>query len=181
MFPLNYSNLFSIFCSDSSANIEHLPSKGLVTIHQKSLFLIWIGVTVFWLCRKARNYFTQKIIAVTYNDVTDIGGTNQKAPATNKTAKPKPATFDDALSAVFIFGCVMIYFFMCDYVHIFPKTNRTYKRGLFVFLCIALTTVAIVFTSRETIGNTLLNRDQTEEWRGWMQVCFLFLTFCFLS
>ena len=40
---------------------------------------------------------------------------------------------------------------------------------MFVFLFFTLLFVAFVFTIRKT-KDKLLNRDQTEEWKGWMQV-----------
>ena len=66
----------------------------------------------------------------------------------------------------------MYYFYICDYVHLFPKASRTYSRDLFVVLILLLFVVA---TSLAVKGNDkrLLNRDQTEEWKGWMQVMFV--------
>lgn len=40
---------------------------------------------------------------------------------------------------------------------------------MFVFLFALLVIVALVYTIRKT-PEKLVNRDQTEEWKGWMQV-----------
>jgi len=50
-----------------------------------------------------------------------------------------------------------------------PKTHKQYSRDIFVFLFALLVIVAFVYTIRKT-PEKLVNRDQTEEWKGWMQV-----------
>ena len=68
----------------------------------------------------------------------------------------------------------MLYYFLCDYLHIYPKADRTYNRDLFTFLVLILFAVGIYFTTQEIQdGGKLLNRYQTEEWKGWMQVMFV--------
>ena len=39
------------------------------------------------------------------------------------------------------------------------------------FLFLVLTLVAFCTSQRQARVATLLNRQQTEEWKGWMQVC----------
>ena len=93
--------------------------------------------------------------------------------STTQTRPTNTITLNNALSSIFVFGCIMLYYFLCDYMHYFPKADRTYNRDLFVFLCILLFVVAVFFTSAETPEGKFLNREQTEEWRGWMQVMFV--------
>ena len=50
-----------------------------------------------------------------------------------------------------------------------PHGGRTYDRDTFVFLCMLLLLVC-AFTVKPGRGAAVLNRDQTEEWKGWMQV-----------
>ncbi len=89
-----------------------------------------------------------------------------------KSDAPEPASFDSFLQAITILGLILYYFYICDYVHVFPKANRTYSRDLFILLALLLFLVAGGLTYKEG-GGKLLNRDQTEEWKGWMQVMFV--------
>ena len=50
-----------------------------------------------------------------------------------------------------------------------PKTKKQYSRDMYIFLFALLVIVALVYTVRKT-PEKLVNRDQTEEWKGWMQV-----------
>ena len=81
-------------------------------------------------------------------------------------------TFDKFSHGVIILGLIMYYFYICDYVHFFPKASRTYSRDLFIVLMLLLFVVATSLAVKEN-GKRLLNRDQTEEWKGWMQVMFV--------
>ena len=102
--------------------------------------------------------------------------TQTTATATVGAAKASPIciSFNEALFSAFTVGCVMLYYFFCDYLHYFAKADRTYNRDLFLFLCLLLAVVAIYFTSHESENpGKLLNREQTEEWKGWMQIMFV--------
>ncbi|XP_068760532.1 uncharacterized protein [Montipora capricornis] len=85
---------------------------------------------------------------------------------------PDQPSFEDFLTKAVIFGAIMLYFWLCDYQHIWPKTKKQYSRDMYIFLFALLVIVALVYTVRET-PEKLVNRDQTEEWKGWMQVQFV--------
>lgn len=67
----------------------------------------------------------------------------------------------------------MLYFWLCDFQHIWPKTDKQYSRDMFIFIFFLLVFVALVLTIKQT-PDAILNRNQTEEWKGWMQVRFLY-------
>jgi hypothetical protein len=50
---------------------------------------------------------------------------------------------------------------------------QSYSRDLFAFLFVCLTAVAVGSSLQPVRTPLLLNRPQTEEWKGWMQVLFL--------
>ncbi|PNT12341.1 hypothetical protein POPTR_011G079400v4 [Populus trichocarpa] len=79
------------------------------------------------------------------------------------------------------FGAVLVYFYICDRTNILGESTKNYNRDLFVFLYLLLIIVSAMTSLRKhtdkstfTGKSTLyLNRHQTEEWKGWMQVIFL--------
>ncbi|XP_013418784.1 protein REDUCED WALL ACETYLATION 2 [Lingula anatina] len=99
------------------------------------------------------------------------GGKLKSNDKTFTSVKP-PCSFDDFLKYVMVFGAIMMYFYLCDYRKVFPATERVYVRDTFLFLVFLLFLVASAFTVTPT-ADKLINRDQTEEWKGWMQVMFV--------
>ncbi|XP_071479179.1 uncharacterized protein [Diadema antillarum] len=85
--------------------------------------------------------------------------------------KPPP-TFDSFLLYAMALGAILLYFFYCDVLKGFPAAERAYVRDQFLFLVLIMFLVAMTFTVR-TCPDKILNRDQTEEWKGWMQVMFV--------
>ncbi|XP_022088912.1 protein REDUCED WALL ACETYLATION 2-like [Acanthaster planci] len=95
----------------------------------------------------------------------------EKEAMTFSKVKPPP-TFDEFLKFCAMFGLIMLFFYLCDYKHEWPEAERKYSRDLFMFLVLLLFAVAGAFTLQST-QDKILNRDQTEEWKGWMQVMFV--------
>eukprot|EP00775_Hariotina_reticulata_P006302 gene6302-6537_t len=71
------------------------------------------------------------------------------------------------------FGSILVWFYMCDRTNIFWQSEKWYDRDLFMFLFFCLTIVALACSLQPVRTPLLLNRPQTEEWKGWMQVLFL--------
>lgn len=176
--------ILSSFVTAYKDSYQTAPPKGSTTLHQKALFVVWLIASLFWVYRRfgkfiwkrnetdATSPITVPVSATTNeNDVVIKVETEQPAP------KPHydPITLNDALFAVFTVGFILLYYYFCDYLHYFPKADRTYNRDLYMFLVFLLFAVSIYFTTKELKPSAakLLNREQTEEWKGWMQVMFV--------
>ncbi|PIA28046.1 hypothetical protein AQUCO_07300017v1, partial [Aquilegia coerulea] len=85
------------------------------------------------------------------------------------------------LRAISEFGVLLLYFYVCDRTNLFGESKKTYNRDIFLFLYFLLIIVAAITSFKihkdksPFSGKAILylNRHQTEEWRGWMQVLFL--------
>ncbi|KAH8500980.1 hypothetical protein H0E87_015992 [Populus deltoides] len=85
------------------------------------------------------------------------------------------------LRALSEFGFFMMYFYICDRTDILGSSKKSYNRDLFMFLYFlliivsAITSFKIHHDKSPFSGKPILylNRHQTEEWKGWMQVLFL--------
>lgn len=85
------------------------------------------------------------------------------------------------LRAMSEFGALLIYFFICDRTNLFGESNKNYNRDLFLFLYFLLIIVSAITSFKihndksPFSGKSImyLNRHQTEEWKGWMQVLFI--------
>ncbi|VFQ76241.1 unnamed protein product [Cuscuta campestris] len=85
------------------------------------------------------------------------------------------------LRAISEFGALLFYFYVCDRTNLFNESRKNYNRDLFLFLYLlfiivsAISSFKIHHDKSPFSGKSLmyLNRHQTEEWKGWMQVLFL--------
>ncbi|KAI6703496.1 hypothetical protein NL676_012632 [Syzygium grande] len=85
------------------------------------------------------------------------------------------------LRAMSEFGAVLFYFYICDRTTILGDSTKSYNRDLFLFLYALLLIVAAMTSMKKHNDKSAfsgkailyLNRHQTEEWKGWMQVLFL--------
>eukprot|EP00934_Nitzschia_sp_Nitz4_P006737 Nitzschia sp. Nitz4//scaffold45_size130396//8549//11497//NITZ4_003428-RA/size130396-processed-gene-0.172-mRNA-1//1//CDS//3329552335//6727//frame0 len=97
-----------------------------------------------------------------------------------------------------VFGFILLYAYVCEYHPPFPHADKNYDGDLFFFLTFLLFLVSFFTWKRHDKSKELktkltddslaggagpvaesndkteiLNRDQTEEWKGWMQFMFL--------
>lgn len=78
-------------------------------------------------------------------------------------------------------GVILVYFYLCDRTNLFSEANKSYSRDLFLFLYLLLIIASFMTSLKKHndksafSGKSILylNRHQTEEWKGWMQVLFL--------
>ena len=91
----------------------------------------------------------------------------------------------DHLSALTIFGLVVCFCFYADRTQVFEREQKQFRRREFLIACIAVA-VAGAVSVRGSKSRTLnqkaalqlndqgfLSRDQTDEWKGWMQFILL--------
>jgi len=68
---------------------------------------------------------------------------------------------------------ILFVFYVCDRTSTFPERTKSYSRDFFIAIFITLAAYGCYQTLRQSKTNAPLNREQTEEWKGWMQVLFL--------
>ena len=73
---------------------------------------------------------------------------------------------------IFITGCIIILTYIFENHWFFEHSQKEYSRDLFMFVLIIFFAYAI-YTVKPIQDLTLLGREQTEEWKGWMQFIFL--------
>ncbi|KAJ8334197.1 hypothetical protein SKAU_G00398360 [Synaphobranchus kaupii] len=86
--------------------------------------------------------------------------------------KPASAGLKSPLQAVCKMGLIMAYFYLCDRANVFMKEQKFYTHSTFFIPLIYIFVLGIFYieNSREA---KLLNREQTDEWKGWMQLVIL--------
>ncbi|XP_067112087.1 N-acetylneuraminate 9-O-acetyltransferase [Osmerus mordax] len=77
-----------------------------------------------------------------------------------------------ALRAVCKMGVIMAYFYACDRADVFMKEQKFYTHSTF-FIPLVYIFVLGVFYNENSKETKLLNREQTDEWKGWMQLVIL--------
>ncbi|KAI3466801.1 hypothetical protein Pfo_023464 [Paulownia fortunei] len=85
------------------------------------------------------------------------------------------------LRAMAEFGGILFYFYICDRTNFFADSTKSYNRDLFLFLYVLLIIASAMTSLKKHHDKSAfsaksilyLNRHQTEEWKGWMQVLFL--------
>ncbi|MBN3298086.1 CASD1 acetyltransferase, partial [Amia calva] len=74
--------------------------------------------------------------------------------------------------AVCKLGLIMAYFYLCDRANVFMKEQKFYTHSTF-FIPLIYIVVLGVFYNENSKETKLLNREQTDEWKGWMQLVIL--------
>eukprot|EP00250_Pteridium_aquilinum_P010580 c19490_g1_i1 orf=915-2528(+) len=85
------------------------------------------------------------------------------------------------LRAMSEFIALLLYYFICDRTNVFGESAKSYNRDLFLFLYLLLICASAITSLKKHVEKSVassktvlyLNRHQTEEWKGWMQVLFL--------
>lgn len=79
-----------------------------------------------------------------------------------------------------IVSCIFLFAFACEYFPIFASTERAWNVDDFAFY--ALLFLALTLASVKKVKDaSMLNRLQTDEWKGWMQWLFIMYHYCAAS
>ncbi|XP_037746594.1 N-acetylneuraminate 9-O-acetyltransferase isoform X2 [Chelonia mydas] len=100
---------------------------------------------------------------------TDMESGEEKKPVTNTSPV---STLETLLHSFCKLGLIMAYFYLCDRANLFMKENKFYTHSSF-FIPIIYILVLGVFYTENTKETKMLNREQTDEWKGWMQLVIL--------
>ncbi|XP_071356260.1 N-acetylneuraminate (7)9-O-acetyltransferase isoform X2 [Trachinotus anak] len=98
----------------------------------------------------------------------DVESLEEKKPATAAVPLGPKAPFQ----ALCRMGIIMAYFYLCDRADVFMKEQKFYTHSTF-FIPLIYIFVLGVFYSENSKETKLLNREQTDEWKGWMQLVIL--------
>ncbi|XP_054461397.1 N-acetylneuraminate 9-O-acetyltransferase isoform X3 [Anoplopoma fimbria] len=98
----------------------------------------------------------------------DVESLEEKKPATAAAPLGPKALFQ----ALCRMGIIMIYFYLCDRADVFMKEQKFYTHSTF-FIPLIYIFVLGVFYNENSKETKLLNREQTDEWKGWMQLVIL--------
>ena len=68
-----------------------------------------------------------------------------------------------------VFGLVVGFLYLADRTHIFLKEQKQFNPWTFAMLSIAALLLGFVSVKKSDRDLGFLNREQTDEWKGWMQ------------
>ncbi|XP_055013995.1 N-acetylneuraminate 9-O-acetyltransferase-like [Boleophthalmus pectinirostris] len=100
--------------------------------------------------------------------VPDLESLEEKKPDT----APGPLGAEAVCGTLCRMGLIMVYFYLCDRADVFMKEQKSYSHSAF-FVPLIIVFVLGLFCSESTKESRVLNREQTDEWKGWMQLVIL--------
>lgn len=106
---------------------------------------------------------------------SDDNDKKEKKIEVKEMSKPFVGTIDcftNLTSELFRTGMVMLLTYICERHWIYEHSGKTYSRDLFLFVILVFFIYGF-YTIKPVHDLTLLSREQTEEWKGWMQFIFL--------
>ena len=93
--------------------------------------------------------------------------------AAHGQSKSKP-TLEETCTLLVRLGSILVLFYICDKTTLFRHVDKTYDRDHFLCICLLLLIGGISTLKKNHAKDVeILNREQTEEWKGWMQIVFL--------
>ena len=80
---------------------------------------------------------------------------------------------ESVLQALLAFGLVLVYTFFTDRTHLFGKEAKHFSLEQFWFLVVLTGIIGYLTAETADKDQPFLSRDQTDEWKGWMQILIL--------
>ncbi|ESN92156.1 hypothetical protein HELRODRAFT_89851, partial [Helobdella robusta] len=97
---------------------------------------------------------------------------NNNKTNNNNNNQSKNMDCPTLISCIAKLGLILLYFFICDRTTFFMKENKYYTHVNF-FLPFTYLMILGLFFTESTKQVQVLNRCQTDEWKGWMQIVIL--------
>jgi hypothetical protein len=135
--------------------------KSAATNAQASLAVAWVMIILYWL------YLKCSAPSHHYQKVEDL-----EAPGAVVPKESEHEVITKVAGSGVLWGAIMFYMYLLDDQQVLEMHTKFYNRDLFLFICLMILVAAGV-TLKPTSRPTILSRDQTEEWKGWMQIMFL--------
>lgn len=82
------------------------------------------------------------------------------------------AELSSPLFSISTLAIIMAYFYLCDRTNFFMKENKYYSEFSF-WIPVGYVFVLGLFFTEDSRFTKVLHRDQTDEWKGWMQLVIL--------
>lgn len=146
-----------------------------------TIFSIIILILVVWLIY--RHLFDNKVkfkLLVNQNDsgdemdmqqMNDLNELN-RIPSQDFKLEPSSQYYFKVFFYLGKFSIIMIYFYIADRTNYFMKENKYYTLSNFLLPILYLFVHGFFFTE-ESKYTHFLHRDQSNEWKGWMQLIIL--------
>ena len=131
-----------------------------------------LGMTTIMVCLL---FGTNFFLFLVFQAIKLSTRTEEKVSAKEKLSKPFTGSLDcftNLTTELFYTGLILALTYVCENHWIFPHSEKYYSRDLFLFVLILFFAYAI-YTIRPNHDLSILGREQTEEWKGWMQFIFL--------
>ncbi|XP_071557163.1 N-acetylneuraminate (7)9-O-acetyltransferase isoform X2 [Temnothorax nylanderi] len=149
---------------------ESATTLQLLSLSALALFLT-IGGGV-WLYRKLCKYRSE----VSYSHVTTEEVQDMEEASTSEVIQvkqPEVQDFYTLITSLALFSIILAYFYLCDRTNFFMKENKYYSEFSFWLPLGYILALGLFFTEDRERGPRVLNREQTDEWRGLMQAVVL--------
>ncbi|KAK7113317.1 N-acetylneuraminate (7)9-O-acetyltransferase-like isoform X2 [Littorina saxatilis] len=169
---LNAQMLLNLYCNNDMNHHDGTccntpePATTLQIITAAAFLVCMVSAVALFLYRRR----LRRLLAV---KVRVENGQRSNGTSSNGSS---PKAFADTLSEIMVplakLGLIMGYFYLCDRTNFFMKENKYFTQVNF-FLPFAYVMILGFFFTESTTKTSVMHRDQTDEWKGWMQLVIL--------